>query len=699
MKMPVQFVHSKVARRIVLLFVSCALVPVTILAVVAFLQVSSQLSKQGRKQLAQSSKQQAMAVYERMEMLDADLELLSGQLKNRTLPAPGSRGLAHFRGVTLFSQDGIEIGHWGEGARFPVLTASGKEHLAEGMPLIQEDRTEDGVSRVLLIRLAAVGNEKLILTGIANPEYVFTLASIVPDLQFCVFSSAKTAFYCSDPDVQSQTVQGSMLSGMSGDYQWESGGKSYDAAFWKLLMRPKFLTESWTVAMSRDHGEMLAPMLRFRKIFPLVILLSLWIVLLVSMVQIRRTLDPLEKLRQATGKIGLRQFDSRVEVKSGDEFEGLADALNQMAAQLGRQFNALKTVKEIDQAIFASLDRQAIIDAMLPRLPALFPSDMLSVCIFEDMPIGAWMRSRTTETGIAQTAAIRVPATDWMSLQSNVDSIAVNGRDRVPEYLSPMSQAGMRSFLILPIRVDNSLQAALICANRSTESPAMEGFQELRQVADQLTVAFSHARLIQALEEMQLGTLKALARAIDAKSEWTAGHSERVTHLALEIGRAMNLSHKELRTMQAGGLLHDIGKIGTPPSILDKAGKLTEDEMKIMQDHVRCGVRILEPIASFRESIPIVAQHHEWFDGKGYPAGLAGEDISLHARIFAVADCYDALISDRPYRKGLPKEKTVAMLRDKSGTQFDPKVIEAFNKLVEGGLREPQAEMAATAGA
>jgi HD-GYP domain-containing protein (c-di-GMP phosphodiesterase class II) len=100
---------------------------------------------------------------------------------------------------------------------------------------------------------------------------------------------------------------------------------------------------------------------------------------------------------------------------------------------------------------------------------------------------------------------------------------------------------------------------------------------------------------------------------------------------------------------------------------------------------VKIGVRILEPIPGFRDALPIVAQHHEWFDGSGYPAGLAGESISLHARIFTLADCYDALVSDRPYRKGLPKQQALEMLRQKSGTQFDPTVIEVFTRLATAG--------------
>jgi putative nucleotidyltransferase with HDIG domain len=129
----------------------------------------------------------------------------------------------------------------------------------------------------------------------------------------------------------------------------------------------------------------------------------------------------------------------------------------------------------------------------------------------------------------------------------------------------------------------------------------------------------------------------------------------------------MGLSSRDLQIMQMGGLLHDIGKIGTPPGILDKPSKLEPTEMEVMKDHVRTGVRMLEPIGPFREALPIVGQHHEWFNGNGYPEGVAGEDISLHARIIAVADCFDALTSDRPYRKGLPADQALAHLNKKSG--------------------------------
>lgn len=180
------------------------------------------------------------------------------------------------------------------------------------------------------------------------------------------------------------------------------------------------------------------------------------------------------------------------------------------------------------------------------------------------------------------------------------------------------------------------------------------------------------------LEAFNLGTLSALARTIDAKSPWTGGHSERVTALAVALASEMRLPTDETDALRRGGLVHDIGKLATPQEILDKAGKLTDDEQAIIELHPGQGVRILEPIPAFGPLLPIVAQHHERWDGLGYPRGLVGEQIARTARVLAVADVYDALRSDRPYRRGLAHDSVVEFIVSGAGGQFDPAVVEAF---------------------
>ncbi len=194
------------------------------------------------------------------------------------------------------------------------------------------------------------------------------------------------------------------------------------------------------------------------------------------------------------------------------------------------------------------------------------------------------------------------------------------------------------------------------------------------------------------LDKLNWGTLTALARAIDAKSPWTAGHSERVTELALKIGRVMGLSQGELKNLHRAGLLHDIGKIATPLNILDKPGSLTAEERRIICEHPKQGMRILEPIEDYAEVVHVAMQHHEWFDGNGYPDHLAGEEITLGGRILAVTDVFDALTSERPYRTGMPLDRAIQIIKEGIGTQFDPRVVEAFLEVVGDEQQHSRAE-------
>jgi len=194
---------------------------------------------------------------------------------------------------------------------------------------------------------------------------------------------------------------------------------------------------------------------------------------------------------------------------------------------------------------------------------------------------------------------------------------------------------------------------------------------------------------IEDIKAFSVGAATALARTIDAKSPWTAGHSERVTAMALEIGRTLGLSDADLMVLHSGGLLHDIGKLATPSEILDKPGRLTPEERARIEQHPRDGVRILEPIPHFAPLLPIVLEHHERFDGGGYPDGKAGDAIHPLARVLAVADVYDALVSDRPYRPGLAHAAALDVIRAGTGTQFDPRVVEAFLRVVASGVVAP----------
>lgn len=183
-------------------------------------------------------------------------------------------------------------------------------------------------------------------------------------------------------------------------------------------------------------------------------------------------------------------------------------------------------------------------------------------------------------------------------------------------------------------------------------------------------------------------TIYALTAAIDAKDSFTFEHSCHVSADAVLLAKAIGLNNNEVRTVKEAGLLHDIGKIGIPESILKKQGKLTDEEYEIMKTHVVNSTEMIHHLPNMDYVIPAVLAHHERYDGNGYPRGLKGEEIPLLGRILAVCDSYDAITSKRSYKEALSKEYAIAELQRNRGTQFDPVLVDAFVKLIYAGKLE-----------
>lgn len=164
------------------------------------------------------------------------------------------------------------------------------------------------------------------------------------------------------------------------------------------------------------------------------------------------------------------------------------------------------------------------------------------------------------------------------------------------------------------------------------------------------------------------------------------GHSERVAVYAMAIGKQLDLCEKTLKALQSAAVLHDIGKVGISPSIVEKLGRLSDREFEIMRLHSTIAIRMLEQVKGLEDSLPMIRHHHERFDGKGYPDGLGGRDIPLGARVIAVAETFDILVSNVPWREALPIDRAIEEMKDSSGTQFDPIVVEAFLSAYESNL-------------
>lgn len=247
-------------------------------------------------------------------------------------------------------------------------------------------------------------------------------------------------------------------------------------------------------------------------------------------------------------------------------------------------------------------------------------------------------------------------------------------------------------FAIAPLQLD----ARLGCI--AAVAPALGDYQFserkirlLAGVAHQAKLAITNAVSFESLERTFFETVEALANALEAKDEYTSNHARSITDMALDVGAELGIEGTDLKRLELGALFHDIGKIGIPSKILAKPGPLDDDEWKVIRTHPELGERILEPIDRLAEVRPIVRHCHEHYDGSGYPDAIAGDQIPIESRIILVVDAFDAMTTDRPYRKALPVEEACRRLRESSGKQFDPEIVAAFLRTLGQPIRlDPQ---------
>lgn len=237
---------------------------------------------------------------------------------------------------------------------------------------------------------------------------------------------------------------------------------------------------------------------------------------------------------------------------------------------------------------------------------------------------------------------------------------------------------GMGPGILMPMRSSLETLGFLLIGRHLPIPFEAEDAEILTAIAEMAGNALHRVRLHSELEESYVGTVLALANAVDAKDTYTGGHSARLAELALAVGRALGIKDGLLEDLRWGAMLHDIGKIGVPDQILRKPAALTEEEWAIVRQHPTIGAQILTPVPKLAGAARIVRCHHEWYNGRGYPDGLAGEDIPLGGRILAVVDAYGAMTDERTYRRSRSHDEAIAELRKCSGAQFDPAIVDAF---------------------
>ncbi len=278
---------------------------------------------------------------------------------------------------------------------------------------------------------------------------------------------------------------------------------------------------------------------------------------------------------------------------------------------------------------------------------------------------------------------IKMPEMDGIELLKRIKSmnpkmlvIIVTAYPEIDMAVEAM-RLGAYDFIIKPADMD----LVLLSVKRALEKKRLEEeveiyHQNLERLVEERTLKLQQA--YRTLKKAHLDSVKVLAEAIDAKDPYTRGHSDRVRRMSLQIAIALGWNEERIEALEYGALLHDIGKIGIKDEILQKPGILSPEEYQTIQEHPLIGVKIVEGIDFFKDKIPMIRNHHEHFDGKGYPDGLAGEAIPLEARIISVPDAFDAMASLRPHRGAMALNDILLEMEKHKGKQFDPNILETF---------------------
>ncbi len=486
--------QSRVARRMLGLFVLCALVPTTILGWVSYYQVTDQLLLQTSDRLKQQSKAQGMVLYDHLLTVQADFDRMASQLpsdgivtEDTTITTSMKELGRRFREVRLLL--------YGSPDRHQLSQAQLK-HLQMGKSLLRLQSTPNHPPHIVLTR--AVNPDRweagLLSAQVDETQLWMTQGkeSLPADIDLVIEGQGRQALYSTFPhpmdlpDFHRQDLAAPMAEG----FVWQAGDQEYMAGAWTIPLRFTFLADPWIISLSQSKESALAPVDQFRHIFFLVIASALSAVVLLSLSHIRRSLQPVTLLQEGTARLASGDFTTRVTVNSRDEFEDLAASFNSMTGQLSQQFHMLETLSAISQSILSSHDPSAMVKIVHSRISETITCDAVGMTLMDSDQRGpATMSVRQlnpqSENEITEYAC-QFSQDDLAVLQAHPNHMMVSSSS-LPGYLAPMAQPELLFFVVFPIVVNNRMSGMLVLAYRQRKKPSADDVTSARRLADQVS--------------------------------------------------------------------------------------------------------------------------------------------------------------------------------------------------------------------
>jgi len=342
----------------------------------------------------------------------------------------------------------------------------------------------------------------------------------------------------------------------------------------------------------------------------------------------------------------------------------------------------LRTLTKLSAILNSTLDPKEVQKRAMEAATELMNAQVGSLLLVDEKNNELYFEVALGEKG-AQVKEIRLKIGEGIAgwVAQHGEPLIVEDVQKDPRFAKKADKKSSfvtRNMICVPVRIKDKTIGVLQAINKEEGAFAQEHLELFQMLANQVGIAIENARLMEDLRQTFYETAEALAEAIEKRDPYTGGHTKRVLTYSMAAAGYMGLSPEEMEQLKLSAILHDIGKIGVEDRVLRKQASLNDEEFGLMKTHPRMGAEIMQHVEKLKYVIPGMKYHHERFDGKGYPEGLKDVEIPLIARIISVADTFDAMTSDRPYRKGLSDEAAISELMKFSAIQFDPDVVKAF---------------------
>lgn len=407
---------------------------------------------------------------------------------------------------------------------------------------------------------------------------------------------------------------------------------------------------------------------------------------------IRRTIKTLVTIIKQAESLSLGSNGQRIDVAWNDELKDLARSFNRIKSDLETKIKELQHSRSLTRELFqrmghamtSSQKMEALLNIIVHGMRKVLDMQSTFIALYDNdtkLYLKAYagsqkdMRSNVRLSDVKGAIGRAILNLDPIIIKKNPAEMSAEQDEDTIHYET--------NIVCVPILVKDKLKGVLGATDKAPiQDVDQEDVSLLENVASQIAICVENMELSKDIEETYYNTLVMLARIVEARDPYSAGHLERVSSYVEMIAEKLDMDDEAKKILTGGALLHDLGKVGIEDTILKKEGILTPQEYEMMKQHSMIGENILKPLRSMSKLSSVVRHHHEMYDGTGYPNGLKGEEIPLAARILTVADIYDAITTDRPYRKAMSREEAIKTLISYAGNKLDPKLVEIFTKVI-----------------